>query len=82
MTQLGSSKAQIKHKNKNITCKSFVLPGRGAALLGLLELELIPLLNMNYSIIHAPHEKKFKTLEQSATQTVIQKINLTNLITL
>ena len=53
ITQLGTYKVIIEHKNNRKRCQFFVVPGNGQALLGMLDTDAVQIININIDSIDA-----------------------------
>ena len=53
ITQLGTCKVMIKHKNNRKKCQFFVVPGSGQALLGMPDTDALQIININIDSIDA-----------------------------
>ena len=55
MTQLGTCTVKIEHNNKHKICKYFAVPGNGQALLGMSDLDMLNIINININSIGTEH---------------------------
>ena len=58
ITQLGSCKVEIENNDKHNKCIFFIVPGNGEALLGMPNIELLNILNINCNTRSTEKEKK------------------------
>ena len=56
--QLGICRVQLKHTDKQLTCKCFVVQGNGTALLGMPDIELLSILCVKCNTVHRPQRCK------------------------
>ena len=66
--QLGMCTVKLRHKDKNVKSRFFVVPGDSTALLGMPDIKLLSLLWITHDVIVKPHEnRKFdsQTIEMS-----------------
>ena len=70
--QIGMYTVKLRHKDKSVKCRFFVVPGDGPALLGMPDIALLSILGITCDIISEPHEsRKFEsqTIDMSNSQS-------------
>ena len=58
IVQLGICTVKLRHENKCVRCRFFVVPGNGPALLGIPDIELLSILRITCDIRGELHENK------------------------
>ena len=81
ITQLGTCKATIEHKNNKKRCHFFVVMGNGQALLGMLDTDALQILNINIESIGAEDAGNTKSnINTDATQVSNAKQEMYNAV--
>ena len=73
--QLGVCSAQLKHKERVVRCRFFIIPGNSQALLGMLDIEMLESLKIMCKVLDQQLVSRtfdLRTKETSSTQRTEQ----------
>ena len=77
VTQLGIYEVKIEHNNKHKKCNLFVVPGNGQALLGMPDIEILNILNINCNTIGTMETGRAANSVQTQPSSRVQDLSNT-----